>query len=139
LTVYHEGWHAKQPSGLTGVVDAEKDAYINTEQWSISLGVPGQTFTDAATGNDEDLRTTSGSGETIVDEPAAETLVRQEYGGVSSIPGESVLSRDGATDVLVRKADGTEYTRAASPGESVRGAVVMTNEKKIEPKDLVCP
>src|SRR4030095_14301912 len=50
FTVYHEGWHAQQPSGLTGVVDVEKDAYINAEQWSIAMGIPGQTFTDAATG-----------------------------------------------------------------------------------------
>ena len=103
------------------------------------MGIPGQTFTDAATGNAEDLRTTSGSGETIVDEPAAETLVKQKYGGVSSVPGESVLSRVGATDVKVERPDGTEYTRAANAGESVRGAVVMTNEKKIAPTDWICP
>jgi peptidoglycan hydrolase-like protein with peptidoglycan-binding domain len=139
FTVYHEGWHAQQPSSLTGVVEIEKDAYINAEQWSISMGIPGQTFTDAATGTVTNLRTTSIAGETIVDEAAAEKLVRQEYGGVSSVPGERILSRVGASDVKVRKPDGTEYTRPAQVGERVRGAVTMTNQKTILPTDWDCP
>lgn len=138
LTIYHEGWHAQQPSSLTGVVDTERDAYVNTEQWSIAMGVPGQTFDDTSTGTTEDLRTTR-SGETVVDEPAAERLVRQGYGGVSSVPGERVLSRVGATDVRVRRPDGTEYTRPARNGESVRGAVNMTNQHVIPPTDWICP
>lgn len=139
FTVYHEGWHGQQPSGLTGVVEVERDAYIHSEQWSISLGIPGQTFTDAATGSVEDLRRIGGAGETVVDEAAAERLVRQEYGGVSAIPGERVLSRVGATEVRVRRADGTEYTRPASVGESVRGPVTMTNQHAIDPADWDCP
>lgn len=138
FTIYHEGWHAQQPSGLTGVVDVEKDAYVNTEQWSIDLGISGQTFRNRVTGNVEDLRTTVG-GRTEVDEAAAETLVRQKYGGVSSTPGERLLRRVGATDVRVRRPDGSEYTRAAQAGESVRGAVVMTNQNPINPADWVCP
>ena len=139
FTVYHEGWHAQQPASLTGVVEVEKDAYINAEQWSISMGVPGQSFTDAATGTVRDLRRTSIAGETIVDEAAAEALVRQEYGGVSSIPGERILSRVGASDVRVRRPDGSEYTRPAAVGERVRGAVTMTNQKTILPTDWDCP
>jgi hypothetical protein len=136
--VYHEGWHAQQPSSLTGVVEVEKDAYINAEQWSISMGIPGQTFRDVSTGNIEDLRTTK-SGETIVDVKAAERLVRQQYGGVSSVPGERVLSRVGASNVRVRRPDGSEYTRAAQIGESVRGSVTMTNQRTIAPSDWDCP
>ena len=137
-TVYHEGWHAQQPSSLTGVVEVEKDAYVHSEQWMMALGLPGVTFTDAATGTPEDLRTTSATGETIVDVPAAERMVRQEYGGVSSIPGERVLSRVGATDVRVRRPDGSEYVRPAASGESVRGAVTMTNPHPIIPADWDC-
>jgi hypothetical protein len=129
FTVYHEGWHAQQPSSLTGVVDTEKDAYINTEQWSIDMGVPGQGG----------LRTKSGSGEDIVDEAASESLVRGAYGGVSSVPGERILHRVGATNVRVRKPDSTEYERPANPGESIRKPVVMTNKKEIDPVDWKCP
>jgi hypothetical protein len=129
FTVYHEGWHGQQPSSLTGVVDTEKDAYINTEQWSIDMGIPGQGG----------LRTTSGTGEEIVDEAASETLVRNDYGGVSSIPGERILHRVGPRNVRVRRANGTEYERPAAVGESVRGAVVMTNQLPIAPASWVCP
>ncbi|MFL6211742.1 MAG: DUF4157 domain-containing protein [Pyrinomonadaceae bacterium] len=138
LTIYHEGWHAQQASSLTGVVDTERDAYINTEQWSISMGVPGQTFRDRTTGTVRGLRTTR-LGETVVDEPAAETLVRQSYGGVSATPGERVLRRVGATDVHVRRPDGTEYDRPANVGESVRGAVSMPGQHPINPADWNCP
>jgi len=138
FTIYHEGWHAQQPSSLTGVVEVEKDAYINAEQWSISVGIPGQTFENATTGNIEDLRTTQ-SGETVVDRPAAERLVRQGYGGVSSVPGERILSRVGASDVRVRRPDGSEYGRAAQVGERVKGTATMTNQHMIDPRDWVCP
>ncbi len=143
LTVYHEGWHGQPPSGLTGVIEAERDAYINTEQWSISAGIPGQTFVSDVTGSVEDLRTTSASGETVVDETAAETLVRQEYGGVSSVPGERILARTGGTSdpqVRVRRPDGTEYLRNAVAGESFRaGPPVMTSPTPIDPSNWVCP
>lgn len=138
LTIYHEGWHAQQPSSLTGVVDTEKDAYINTEQWSISAGLPGETFLDPSTGTIRSLRTTR-AGETVVNEPAAERLVRLEYGGVSAIPGERVLSRVGASNVRVRRPNGSEYIRPARIGESVRGAVTMTNQHTIDPASWTCP
>jgi hypothetical protein len=103
------------------------------------MGVPGQgTFTNDATGSTESFRTTSG-GETVVNEPAAETFVRQEYGGVSSVPGERILRRVGATNVRVRRPNGTEYTRAAAVGESVRGSVTMTNMNPINRASWTCP
>jgi hypothetical protein len=139
FVIYHEGWHGQQPAGMTGVVESEKDAYVNAEQWSIDMGVPGQgTFTNDATGSTESFRTTSG-GETVVNEPAAETFVRQEYGGVSSVPGERILRRVGATNVRVRRPNGTEYTRAAAVGESVRGSVTMTNMNPINRASWTCP
>jgi len=139
FTIYHEGWHAKQPSSLTGVVEVEKDAYIHAEQWSISAGIPGQTFTDRATGIVRGLRTTK-AGETVVDIPAAEKLVRQEYGGVSALPGEIILNRVGTTNnVRVRRADTSEYTRPAKIGESVRGPVTMVKQRTIPPTDWKCP
>jgi hypothetical protein len=139
FVIYHEGWHGQQPAGMSGVVEMEKDAYVNAEQWSIDMGIPGQgTFRNRATGSTESFRTTVG-GETVANESAAETFVRQEYGGVSSVPGERILRRVGATDVRVRRPNGTEYTRAAAPGESVRGAVVMTNMNPINPASWICP
>ncbi|MEX2566034.1 MAG: DUF4157 domain-containing protein [Cyclobacteriaceae bacterium] len=139
FVIYHEGWHGQQPAGLSGVVESERDAYINAEQWSIDIGIPGQgTFTNNATGSTESFRRTSG-GETVVNEPAAETFVRQEYGGVSSVPGERILRRVGAIEVRVRRPNGTEYTRPAAVGESVRGAVTMTNMNPIDPANWVCP
>lgn len=139
-TIYHEGWHAQQPRSLTGVVDTERDAYINTEQWLISAGLPGQTFPGTTPGTTQGLRTTrSGEKKEVVDEPAAERLVRQEYGGVSTTPAERVLSRVGASDVHVRKPDGSEYNRPARIGESVRGAVTMTNQSTIDPANWTCP
>lgn len=143
LTVYHEGWHGQQPASPSGVVEVERDAYINTEQWSISLGVPGQTFTDTTTGTTADLRDTSISGETVVDEAAAERLVQQGYGGVSSVPGERILWRTGSlTDpnVRVRRSDGSEYERSAVDGESFRaGPPVMTNLTSISSASWSCP
>jgi hypothetical protein len=139
FVIYHEGWHGQQPATMSGVVEVEKDAYINAEQWSIDIGVPGQgTFTNEATGATESFRAASG-GETVVNEAAAETFVRQEYGGVSSIPGERILSRVGASDVRVRRPNGTEYTRPAAVGESVRGTTTMTNLNPIDPADWACP
>lgn len=139
FTIYHEGWHAQKPSSLAGVVEIELDAYVNAEQWSIDVGIPGQgTFTNEATGTSENFRTTQG-GETVVNEPAAETFVRQEYGGVSSNPGEIILSRVGASDVRVRRADASEYVRPAQVGESVKGAAVMTNLRTIDPANWNCP
>ena len=139
FVIYHEGWHGQQPSSLTGVVEAERDAYVKAEQWSIDMGIPGQPdFTNKATGATESFRTTKGT-ETVVDEAVAERLVRQEYGGVSSVPGERILERVGATDVKVRRPDGTEVVRAAKVGESVRGAVAMTNLKTIDKTTWVCP
>jgi hypothetical protein len=136
--IYHEGWHAKQPAKLTGKVERETNAYINAEQWSIDAGVPGQNdFTNEATGKTESFRTVSGS-ITEVNETAAETFVKQEYGGVSILPGEVVIERDGATNVKVRKPDGSEYIRAANTGESVVGTPVTVNEKKISASDWVC-
>lgn len=139
FTIYHEGWHGQQPSSLTGVVESEKDAYINAEQWSIDIGLPGQgSFTNRVTGATENFRATR-RGETAVNEPTAELFVRQEYGGVSATPGERILSRVGATDVLVRRPDGSQYTRPAAVGESVRGPVSMTNQRRIDPVNWVCP
>ncbi|HWW77646.1 MAG TPA: DUF4157 domain-containing protein [Pyrinomonadaceae bacterium] len=139
FTIYHEGWHGQQPASLSGVVESERDAYVNAEQWSISMGVPGQTFRDASAGGAvRGLRTTRG-GETVVDEPAAERLVRQDYGGVSTTPGERILRRVGATNVEVLRPDGTRVTRPARPGESVRGAVAMTNMHPIAPASWRCP
>ncbi|HYH57440.1 MAG TPA: DUF4157 domain-containing protein [Anseongella sp.] len=139
FVIYHEGWHAQQPSSLTGVVEIERDAYINAEQWSIDTGIRGQgTFTNEATGGTESFRTTR-NGEEVVDETAADVFVRQEYGGVSAIPGEVILARAGASDVRVRRPDGSEYQRPAQVGESVRGSVVMTNLQTIDPANWVCP
>jgi hypothetical protein len=140
LVIYHEGWHGLQASSLTGVVDVEKDAYTATEQWSIGMGIPGQTFEDKVTKKRRDLRKTSKSGETVVDESAAEALVKQKYGGVSSVPGERVLHRVVGTvsDVRVRRPNGSEYERPAAKGESVRGKVVMKNLKPIDKKKWKC-
>ncbi len=138
-TIYHEGWHAQRPSALTGLAELEKDAYINTEQWSIDMRVPGGTpFTNKATGVSEDLRTTAGN-ETVVDEAAIETMIRQEYGGVSAVSGESILARVGATNVRVRRPNGSEYVRPARVGESVQGSATMTNPVRINPADWRCP
>jgi hypothetical protein len=138
FTIYHEGWHGQQPSTMTGVVEVEKSAYIAAEQFSIDIGIPGQgTFINKATSGTESFRTKKG-GETVVNEPAAETFVKQEYGGVSSVPGESIIARVGASDVKVRRPDGTEYTRPAAPDETVRHPVTMTGEKKIDPAEWKC-
>lgn len=139
FTIYHEGWHAQQPSGLTGVVDTEKDAYINAEQWAINMGLPGQgNFTNKVTGGRESFRQTV-AGETVVNETSAETFVRQKYGGVSAVPGERLLKRVGAVQVQVRRANGTTYIRNANPGESVRGPVSMPGQATISPSSWVCP
>ncbi len=139
FAIYHEGWHAQQPSSLTGVMDLEKDAYISGEQWGISMGISGKSFQDKTTKTERKLRTTAPSGETIVDESAAEDLVHQRYGGVSSTAGEQVLARVGASDVQVMKPNGDKYVRPAKAGESVQGDPVIKNEENIDPKSWVCP
>jgi hypothetical protein len=139
FVIYHEGWHGQQPAGMTGVVESERDAYISGEQWSIDVGIPGKKdFVDKDTGATRSFRTTKAS-EPIVDEPAADTFVRQKYGGVSSAPGERILERVGSSDVKVLRLDGTLIVRPARPGESVRGDEVMTNLKTIDKATWVCP
>jgi hypothetical protein len=139
FTIYHEGWHGQQPTSLTTVMDRERDAYINSEQWSIGMGIHGQGAVDNTTsGATENFRQTV-NGEVVANEAAAETLVRQKYGGISSIPGERILSRVGAAEVRVRKPDGTEYTRAANIGESVTGEPILANKQAIAPADWDCP
>lgn len=139
FTIYHEGWHAQQAASLKGTVERETNAYINAEQWSIDIGVPGQfDFENKATGKTESFRKKSGS-TTEVNEAAAKTFVIQDYGGVSTLPGERVIARDGATNVRVRKADGSEYVRPAKPGESILGKPITASEKKVDPALWVCP
>ncbi len=139
FTAYHEGWHGMQASSLSTTEDQELDAYRSTEQWSIDIGVPGQTFVDDSTGTSRDLRSSDPDEGQVVDPGAARDLVRQEYGGVSAVAGETVLARVGVSDVRVRRADGTIGVRAAAAGDRVRGTATMTNLQTMNPADWDCP
>ena len=129
FTVYHEGWHAIQASNLESSEEREFDAYVSTEQWSIDMGISGQTFKDKSQGNKkEDLRKNRPDGSTAVDEEAARRLVRQEYGGIGRTAGERVIGKVGTNQVRVKK-DGHEFVRLAVKGDSFRvpGSTKMQN------------
>jgi hypothetical protein len=137
FTLYHEGWHAIQPSGLTTSQDVEFDSYVNTEQWSIDIGISGQKFKDKSTGKVEDLRKTK-EGNTVVEENAAKKLVKQSYGD-SAVKGEEVLNKVGANQVRVQDSTGKIYIRNAKLGDRIMGAPSMTIKKTIDPKVWKCP
>ncbi len=130
FVVYHEGWHAIQGSEMDTVMEAENDAYTSGEQWSIDIGLPG---------HGAGLRKTGAKGKQEVDTAKVDSFVKSSYGGVSSVPGERVLSRVGASDVRVLKPDGTIYIRPAQNGDSVKHKPKMTGLKTLDPAKWTCP
>lgn len=136
--VYHEGWHAMQGKKLKTTLEREKDAYITSEQWSIDAGLKGKRFRDKSANSVEDLRQKDKAGNDIVDDAAAERLVKQKYGGVSTVAGEKPIKRVGANKVKVLRKDGTVYIRKAKKADSVKSKAIMTNQKPIDPKNWDC-
>lgn len=114
-TIFHEGIHTGQPSSMEWR-DKEYDAYAKEDAWRISHGLPA---------HDPSFRTTDASGKPVTNEAAIRDFVNKEYPGVS-VGGsggavEQVVGKTPSGDTVVKKADGSTYTRAPKKGDSFSG------------------
>lgn len=114
-TVFHEGVHTGQPDSMEWR-DKEYDAYTREDKWRMDHGLPP---------HDPSFRTTDADGKVVTDVAAVKAFVDREYPGVSVAgPGgtvEQVVGRDADGNSIVRKADGTEYSRPPKAGDSYPG------------------
>jgi hypothetical protein len=137
---YHEAWHAQQPPRITHVtLDREIDAFIQTEQWSIDIGIAGQV-NESSNSDVKSIRSEK-NGQTEVDEELTRRHVSQRYGGASEIPGETIHSKtEDKNKVRVRRADGTFYERYPIEGEIVPffDDIEFTEKKELDIDDWTC-
>ncbi len=122
-TIYHEVHHTRQPDSMSSRYK-EIDAYLQTEQWLISRGIPGNGR----------FRTTVGSTE-IPNRTAIEAHVDQSYG--YSDTTQRIVGRvdEGATVILE---DGTQ--RPAQRGDNYQYIPPQELcERRAPPGRLQCP
>jgi Domain of unknown function (DUF4157) len=128
-TFFHEVRHLNQPPGMD-VVTEETDAYLTTERWSISRGLPG---------NPNFRKTDPHTGNVVADPVRIEQKVRDDYAGVSAVPGEKVIGKTGAGHTKIRRPNGTTYTRPPHAGDTFQGPRQVSNQATIAPASWVCP
>jgi hypothetical protein len=114
-TIFHEGVHTGQPGSMAWR-DKEYDAYAKEDKWRMDHGLPP---------HDPSFRTTDVTGKVVTDVAALKAFVDKEYPGVSVVgPGgavEQVVGKDAAGDSIVKRADGSRYTRPPKAGDSFPG------------------
>ena len=129
-TLYHEAFHAAQPSDLT-TRQSETRAYRYTEAWRIGLGLSGRSG----------FRTTDPStGRTDVDVGAVESFVESKYPGPTSTPGEEIIDREPGPqgDTVVQRPDSTTYTRPPQNGDRVPGPMKTSGEEHVDTGSWSC-
>ena len=140
IALYHEAWHAQQPPELIEVtLDREMNAFINTEQWSIDIGISGQI--DESSSSDVTSLRSETDGQAEVDEEQVRQHVRQRYGGASERSGERIHSKtEDKNKVRVRRADGSFYERYPVEGEIVPffDEVDFTEKKELDIDEWSC-
>lgn len=131
-TIYHEGTHTGQPSNMEWR-DKEYDAYVKEDRWRISHGLGP---------HDPSFRKANGQ----TNEAAIKAFVDKEYPGVTATtssggPPEQVIGKDASGKALVRRADGTTYTRKPKKGDSYAGPEISEppGGRKIDMNQLQCP
>lgn len=123
-TIYHEVHHTTQPRSMSSR-DREIDAFMQTEQWLIDRGLPGN----------EHLRMTAADGSTVADRAAIEAYVDRAY-GYSSTTQRIVARENGGTTVALE--DGTR--RPAQAGDRFQYVPPQALcERLIPPERLSCP
>lgn len=129
-TLYHEVLHAEQPRKHTTTLAKEAYAYRIGEEFSIALGLAG----------DPGLRSTDAQGREFADRAAVGTSVAG-YPSVPSGGGSEQIIDKAATlgEVLVRRANGSFYTRPAAVGEKVPGPISVVNEVLHPTAGWTCP
>jgi hypothetical protein len=114
-TIFHEGVHTGQPNSMAWR-DKEYDASTKEDKWRMDHGLPP---------HDPSFRTKDAAGKEVTNVAAVKAFVDKEYPGVSVVgPGgavEQVIGKDAAGDSIVKKADGSTYTRAPKAGDSFPG------------------
>jgi hypothetical protein len=131
-TIFHEGTHTGQPSGMAWR-DKEYDAYTKEDGWRISHGLPP---------HDPSFRDPSGK----TNQAKIREFVDKEYPGVTAKPSsggppEQVVGKTPSGAALVRRADGSTYTRNPKRGDSFSGPenTVPPGGRKIDMNQLQCP
>jgi len=131
-TLFHEGTHTAQPNNVPWR-EQEYDAYVKEDQWRISHGLPP---------HHPDFRTPAGK----TNDKAIRAFVDKEYPGVTvksaGKPPESIKGKDETTgNTIVRRADGTTYTRKPKKGDSFPGdsKEEPPGGRKIDMNQLQCP
>jgi Flp pilus assembly pilin Flp len=116
LTLYHEAVHTAQPSAMPPR-EQEYQAYVKTEQWAISRGLPPHSPT---------FRKKDASGKEVADEAAIRAMVDGVYPGVTSkskpgAPPEQIIGQASNGKTIVLRGDRTTYERAPRAGDSYPG------------------
>jgi hypothetical protein len=131
-TLYHEVLHAEQPRTHGTTLEKESYAYRIGEEFSIAMHLGGRAS----------LRTTDPRGREFADPAKVTSFVSTRYpsvpaGGV----GEEIIRKASPPlgNVLVRRPDGSFYSRPAAVGEKVPGPITRVNESTHPPAMWTCP
>lgn len=131
-TFYHEVWHTKQPPGMNYCI-AEKDAYYNTELWTIKRNLPGQLGGS--------MRTKDSKGNEIPDSKAINAVVKTYpgcHGPVTSprpIGFDAKNNKTKVRDPVTKK----ESWRKSKYCDSVAGSYHEKNVKTVPKSSWKCP
>jgi len=121
-TLYHEWWHTTQPASMNHC-DKEREAYAQTEQWSIDRGLPGQGG----------MRTME-NGKSVPDKTAIEQVVKTYpgcgSGQTATDPYEVGYDPDkNLTEMYDPKTNTTSW-RPSKAGDKVSAASPITKPAK---------
>jgi hypothetical protein len=129
--IMHEVRHQNQPDAWD-LYAREEDAYTFTEEWAIERGLPGIPA----------LRMPgAGPGGEVPDPAAIESHVCREYPGACTAPDETVIGHEPDGDTIVRRADGTNDTRAPMSGDAHFGRTTFNPDppRTIPSDSWACP
>ncbi len=133
VTIYHEVWHTDQESGMS-MVEAEYDAYYETEKWTIKRGLPGQG---------SGLRAKNTAGEVVASLQGAKDFVHKYYpvsppSSVGAPPPPQIIGKtlDGKQVVLDDGSLRPVKDGDTFPADNPRN---KPKEEQIPSKDFECP
>lgn len=131
-TLYHEVLHAEQPKSQKTTLAKESYAYRIGEEFSIAMGIGGFT----------QLRSTDAQGRQYADPAKVDSFVKAEYPSVpiGGAPTDEIIGKGGKLgEVLVQRANGSQYTRPAAVGEKVPGPMKIQKEVTHPKAAWKCP
>jgi hypothetical protein len=111
-TIYHEGVHTQQKRGKPWR-EQEYDAYTREDAWRLRRGLPP---------HHPSFRKKNAAGHEVTDTAAVHAYVDKHYPGVTSTSAtgaaEEIVDKNSKGETVVRRADGTEYSRPPKVGDS---------------------